>query len=60
MHGERTINTQLANRRQLDATIEKLIDMGLKNYEFAARNHNDPNLGAMTSWFTAQTGLMAN
>jgi hypothetical protein len=54
------LETQLANRRQLDATMQQLVDVGIKNYEFTTKNKSDPNIGAMAGSFTARTGFMAN
>jgi tetratricopeptide (TPR) repeat protein len=49
-----------AARRQFDATMEQLVDIGFKNFEFTAKNRNEPNFGAMAGWFNAQSGLMGN
>jgi hypothetical protein len=53
------IEAQIAQRRQLDTTIQQLIDAGFKNFEFLAKNRNDPNIGSMTGWFYSQTGMLA-
>src|SRR4051794_6315153 len=53
------IEAQIAQRRQLDTTIQQLIDAGFKNFEFLAKNKNDPNIGSMTGWFYSQTGMLA-
>jgi hypothetical protein len=47
-------------RRQFDSTMEKLVDVGFKNYEFTTKNKDQPNFGVMAGWFNAQSGLMAN
>ena len=53
------IDAQIAQRRQLDSTIQQLIDVGFKNFEFLAKNRNDPNMAGMTGWFATQTGMLA-
>lgn len=53
------IEAHIAQRRQLDATIQQLVDVGFKNFEFLAKNRYDPNIGAMTGWFYSQTGMLA-
>lgn len=53
------LEAQLANRKQLNDTIQQLIDTGIKNYEFSKNNKSDPNVGTLSGWFNAQTSLMA-
>jgi tetratricopeptide (TPR) repeat protein len=53
------VESQIAQRRQLDSTIQQMIDGGIKNFEFGVRNENRPNVGAMSGWFNAQIALSA-
>ncbi|MCK1518069.1 hypothetical protein IVB22_37430 [Bradyrhizobium sp. 190] len=53
------VESQIAQRRQLDATIQQMIDGGIKNFEFSVRNANHPNVGALSGWFNAQIALSA-
>jgi tetratricopeptide (TPR) repeat protein len=54
------LETQVANRRQLDASIQQMIDVGIKTYELNSKNRNDPNYGGLSGWFNAQSGFLAN
>lgn len=54
------LETQLANRKQLNETIQQLIDTGIKTYEFSTKNKSDPTVANLSGWFNAQTSLMAN
>jgi hypothetical protein len=49
-----------AARRQFDTTMQQLVDRGLTEFEFTAKNRNQPNFGVIAGWFNAQSGLMAN
>src|SRR6202171_3402877 len=52
------LETQLANRKQLNETIQQQIDTGLKAYEFSTKNKSDPTVAALSGWFNAQADLM--
>lgn len=54
------LENQLASRKELDASIQQMIDVGIKTYELNSKNKADPNYGALSGWFTAQSGLLAN
>ena len=54
------LETQVANRKQLDASIQQMIDVGIKTFELNAKNKADPNYGALSGWFNAQSGFLAN
>src|SRR5260221_3811679 len=49
-----------AARRQFVSTMEQLVDIGFKNYEFTAKNKNEPNFGITAGWINAQSGLIVN
>src|SRR5262249_41699557 len=49
----------ITQRRQLDLTIQQLVDVGFKNFEFLEKNRNSPNIGSMSGWFSSQAGMLA-
>jgi len=49
-----------AARREFDSTMQQVIDIAVKNFEFQVKNKDEKNLGAMNGWFNTQTGLLQN
>lgn len=55
-----SFDAQIASRRQLDSTLQQMVDIGLKNFELYSKNKSDPTFGNVIGWFTSQNLFMAN
>ena len=53
------MDAQAAHRKELDSTIQQMIDVGIKTYELNAKNKNDPSFGTLAGWFNAESGFLA-